>query len=187
MLTMNDLRVGVAITHDNQPYVVLMSDFMRTAMRKPVMRTKLRNLISGRTLELTFKPDDKIQEADLERNKASYLYLQNGEYYFMDQTTYDQFFLNEDQLADQTKYLNEGLEVDVLHYEGKPVTIQIPKKIQYTVIEAPDAVKGDTATNTSKTVKLDNGLEIKAPMFIKQGENILVNTETGEYSARAGE
>ncbi len=187
MLTMNDLRVGVAITHENQPYVVLWSDFMRTAMRKPVMRTKLRNLISGRVLELTFKPDDKIQEANLERNKASYLYVQNGEYYFMDQTSYDQFFLNADQLVNQVQYLKEGLEVEVLNYEGKPVTIQIPKKIQYTVVEAPDAVKGDTATNTNKTVKLDNGLEIKAPMFIKQGENILVNTETGEYSARAGE
>ena len=187
MLTMNDLRVGVAITHENQPYVVLWSDFMRTAMRKPVMRTKLRNLISGRVLELTVKPDDKIQEANLERNKASYLYVQNGEYYFMDQTSYDQFFLNADQLVNQVQYLKEGLEVEVLNYEGKPVTIQIPKKIQYTVVEAPDAVKGDTATNTNKTVKLDNGLEIKAPMFIKQGENILVNTETGEYSARAGE
>ena len=187
MLTMNDLRVGVAITHENQPYVVLWSDFMRTAMRKPVMRTKLRNLISGRVLELTFKPDDKIQEANLERNKASYLYVQNGEYYFMDQPSYDQFFLNADQLVNQVQYLKEGLEVEVLNYEGKPVTIQIPKKIQYTVVEAPDAVKGDTATNTNKTVKLDNGLEIKAPMFIKQGENILVNTETGEYSARAGE
>lgn len=187
MLTMKELRIGVAITHENEPYVVLWSDFMRTAMRKPVMRTKLRNLISGRTLELTFKPDDKIQEADLERNKASYLYLQNGEYYFMDQTTYDQFFLTADQLGDQAKYLKEGLEVQVLNYDNKPVTIQIPMKIEYTVVEAPDAVKGDTATNTNKTIKLDNGLEIKAPMFIKQGERILVSTETGDYSARAGE
>ncbi len=187
MLTMNDLRVGVAITHEGEPYVVLWSDFMRTAMRKPVMRTKLRNLISGRVLELTFKPDDKIQEADLERNKASYLYAQNGEHYFMDQTTYDQFFLSNDQLGDQAKYLKEGLEVQVLNYEGRPVTIQIPKKVEFTVVEAPDAVRGDTATNTSKTIKLDNGLEVRAPMFIKQGERILVNTETGEYSARAGE
>ncbi len=187
MLTMKELRIGVAITHENEPYVVLWSDFMRTAMRKPVMRTKLRNLISGRTLELTFKPDDKIQEANLERNKASYLYLQNGEYYFMDQASYDQFFLTADQLGDQAKFLKEGLEVQVLNYDSKPVTIQIPMKIEYTVVEAPDAVKGDTATNTNKTIKLDNGLEIKAPMFIKQGERILVSTETGDYSARAGE
>ena len=166
---------------------MLWSDFMRTAMRKPVMRTKLRNLISGRVLELTFKPDDKIAEADLERGKASYLYLQNGEHYFMDQTTYDQFFLTTDQLGEQAKYLKEGTEVQVLNYEGRPVTVQIPKKIEYTVVEAPDAVRGDTATSTSKTVKLDNGLEIKVPMFIKQGEKILVNTDTGEYSARAGE
>ena len=105
----------------------------------------------------------------------------------MDQTTYDQFFLTADQLGDQVKFLKEGLEVQVLNYDGKPVTIQIPMKIEYTVVEAADAVKGDTATNTSKTVKLDNGLEIKAPMFIKQGERILVSTETGDYSARAGE
>lgn len=187
MLTMTDLRVGVALTHEGEPYVVLWSDFMRTAQRKPVMRTKLRNLISGRVLELTFKPDDKIPEADLERGKASYLYVQGDQHFFMDQTTYDQFFLTSEQLGEQVPYLKEGLEVQVLNFEGKPVTIQLPKKVEFVVIEAPDAVRGDTATNTNKTIKLDNGLEIKAPMFIKQGERILVNTETGEYSARAGE
>jgi elongation factor P len=184
---MNDLRVGVAINHENEPYIVVWSDFMRTAMRKPVMRTKLRNLISGRMLELTFKPGDKIPEADLARTKASYLYVQNNEHYFMDQTSYDQFFLSSEQLGDQVKYLKEGLEVDVLNFENRPVSVQIPKKIEYKVVEAPDAVKGDTATNASKTAKLENGLEIKVPLFIKQGEKIIVSTETGDYSARATE
>lgn len=187
ILTMNDLRIGVAIAHENEPYVVIWSDFMRTAMRKPVMRTKLRNLISGRILELTFKPGDKIPEADLARSKASYLYAQNNQHYFMDQTSYDQFFLSADQLGDQIKYLKEGLEVDVLNFENRPVTIQLPKKIEYLVKESPDAVKGDTANNASKTAVLENGLEIKVPMFIKQGEKIIVKTDTGEYSARATE
>jgi elongation factor P len=187
VLTMNDLRIGVAVTIDKAPYVVLWSDFMRTAQRKPVMRTKLKNLISGRILEQTFKPGDKIQEADLSRTKGSYLYVQGQDHYFMDQETYDQFFLTTEQLGDQVKYLKEGLEVDVLRFEDKPVTIQLPKKIEYTVTEAPDAVRGDTATNTAKTITLDNGLQVKAPLFIKNGEKILVNTETGEYAARAGE
>ncbi len=187
VLTMNDLRIGVAITVDNEPYVVLWSDFMRTAQRKPVMRTKLKNLISGRVLEQTFKPGDKIPEADLSRTKASYLYAQGTEHYFMDQETYDQFFLTAEQLGDQVKYLKEGLIVDVLQFESKPVTIQLPKKIEYTVTDSPDAVRGDTATNTAKTITLDNGLQVKAPLFIKSGERIMVSTETGEYTARAGE
>ena len=187
VLTMNDLRVGVAVTIDKEPYVVLWSDFMRTAQRKPVMRTKLKNLISGRVLEQTFKPGDKIQEADLSRTKASYLYVQGQDHYFMDQETYDQFFLTTEQLGDQVKYLKEGLEVDVLRFEDKPVTIQLPKKIEYTVTDSPDAVRGDTATNSAKTITLDNGLQVKAPLFIKNGERIMVSTETGEYAARAGE
>jgi elongation factor P len=182
---MNDLRIGVAITHENEPYIVVWSDFMRTAMRKPVMRTKLRNLISGRILELTFKPGDKIPEADLARNRASYLYAQGNEHYFMDQTSYDQFFLLAEQLGDQVRYLKEGLEVDVLNFENRPVSIQLPKKIEYKVVEAPEAVKGDTATNASKVAKLENGLELKVPLFIKPGEKIIINTETGEYSTRA--
>lgn len=104
----------------------------------------------------------------------------------MDMSSYEQIEMDGDLVGDDAKYLKEGLDVIVGMYEGSPVSIQIPKKIQYKVVEAPPAVKGDSASgNVTKEIKLDNGLVIQAPIFIKEGEEVLVNTETGEYSARA--
>jgi elongation factor P len=107
-------------------------------------------------------------------------------YAFMDMSSYEQLEMNAELIGDDAKYLKEGIDVVVGLYDGRPVSVQIPKKIQYKVTEAPPAVRGDSASgNVTKEITLDNGLKIQAPIFIKEGEEILVNTETGEYSARA--
>lgn len=179
------MRVGTFIQFNGEPYEVVESSHMKMGRGKAVMRTKLRHLVSGNTLENTFKANDKIEEANLSRSKASFLYTDDSSAHFMDQTSFEQFFIDKKALGDKVKFLKDGLLVDVMLIDGTPVTVQIPKKIEYTVTEAPPGVKGDTATNVFKTVTLENGLELRAPLFINKDDKIIVNTDTGDYVERA--
>lgn len=186
--SLTGLRVGIAINVDGEPYLIVENSFMRTAQRRPVMRTKLKNLINGKVIEKTFKPGDKVEEADLEKHKANFLYVQDNNYYFMDNQSFEQFFFTPDQLTGQSQFLKEGADVDVLHYNNVPVSVTLPQKVILKVTEAPDAAKGDTAGgNVTKEVVMENGLKVRAPMFINQGEMIIISTETGEYVGRATE
>lgn len=181
---MNDLKVGVVVNLDQAPYQVVWSDFMRTAQRKPVMRTKLRQLITGQILEKTFKSGDKIDEANLRRNRAQFMYREGNNFNFMDNENYEQFYFTKDQIGDIGNYIKEGEDVDVLNFNDKPVTITLPPKVNLCVTEAPPSVKGDTAGNVTKKVKLETGFEVAVPLFIKEGETVRINTETGEYVER---
>lgn len=189
MLTMTDVKLGSVIEMNNQPYVVIWADFMRTAQRKPVKRTKIKNLLDGRVLEHTFKPGDKVKEANIERRKADYLYSDHSGFTFMDQNSYEQFTMTKEDLEQTALFLKDGQQVDVLYYNDLPVAINLPPKVQFKVIETTDAVKGDTASGSGmlKEAKLETGLIIDVPLFIKQGEVVIVNTESGEYVGRATE
>lgn len=184
---LKDIKVGLSIDLNGQPYAVLWADFMRTAQRKPVMRTKLRNLITGQILEQSFKPGDKVEEADLERTKANFMYSEGDTFHFMDNASYEQFSFERDKIGDIGNFVKENTDVDVLLYNGKPVSISLPPKVVLTVVEAPPGVKGDTAGNVTKKVKVETGYEVSVPMFIKQGEKIRINTQTGDYVERANE
>lgn len=184
---MNDLRVGVVVNLDNAPYQVVWSDFMRTAQRKPVMRTKLRHLITGQVLEKTFKPGDKIEEADLRRSQAQFMYKEGDNFNFMDNDTYEQFGFAQEQIGDIGNYIKEGDSVDVLSFNDNPVTISLPPKVTLVVTEAPPGVKGDSAGNVTKKVKVETGYEVAVPLFIKEGEKIRINTETGDYVERVND
>lgn len=184
---MNDLKVGVVVNLENAPYQVVWSDFMRTAQRKPVMRTKLRHLITGQVLEKTFKPGDKIDEADLRRGRAQFMYREGDNYNFMDNTNYEQFYFTQDQIGDIGNYVKEGEDVDILNFNDKPVTITLPPKVNLKVVEAPPSVKGDTAGNVTKKVIVETGYEVAVPLFIKEGEVIRINTETGDYVERVNQ
>ncbi|MBU1038844.1 elongation factor P [Patescibacteria group bacterium] len=183
--SLNSIRVGLSILVNEEPYLVLEASFMRTAQRKPVMRTKLRNLLNGKVLEQTFKPGDKVTEADMSRLKASFLYADDSGYHFMNQETFEQFDFSQEALADQAGYLIDGLEVNILNFNNQPVSVELPNKITIKVKETPPGVKGDTATGGSKQATLETGLIINVPLFIKNDEKIIVNTETGQYVERA--
>jgi elongation factor P len=183
--SLNSIRAGLSILVDGEPYLVLESDFMRTAQRKPVMRTKLRHLTTGRVLEHSFKPGDKVEEADISRVKASFLYADDKQAHFMNQETFEQFDFSLDALADKIAFLKEGLEVNILNFNGNPIAVELPKKVALKVIEAPPGVRGDTAGNVTKQIKLETGITVNAPLFIKEGEMVIINTETGDYVERA--
>ncbi len=185
MLTINDLKAGAFFVLDGDPFRVEKHDFIKMAQSKGIMRITARNLKTGQVLEKTFKGSEKLEEADMKKTKASFLYQEGANYYFMDQETYDQFFVNERQIGDKKNFLKENLEVEVLHFNDTPISIELPKKVRFAVASAPGGARGDTATNIFKTVKLENGMELKAPLFVKAGDAVIVNTETGEYVERA--
>jgi len=182
--SLNSIRVGLTLDYEGQPYVVVSANFMRCQQRKPVMQTKMKNLIDGRVLEINFKPGDKVETANLGKSKVNYLYTEGDECYFMDNDTYEQFSLAKDLIGKQTDYLIEGNDVDILKYNDKPVAVELPKKVELKVTEAPPGVKGDSAQGATKQVTLETGMTLQAPLFIKQGDVIRVNTETGEYAER---
>ena len=184
MLDMNDIRVGTLVKIDGQPYVCLWSDFMRTAQRKPVRRTKLKNLISGNVLEQTFKHGDKIEEADVDRSKASYLYSDESGAHFMDNSSYEQVALPKEMVEEQLHFMKDGTEYNLVNFEGKPITVELPKKVELQVTETSDVVRGDTTGAVLKEATLETGHTMRVPQFIKQGDVIRINTETGEYAER---
>jgi len=184
MLGINEIKLGTVINHNGQPYVVIFAQHAKMGGGSANLKTKLRNLITGQNLEITYSGGDKAMEADTERSKADFLYVTDGRYYFMDNNSYEQFDLNAETIGEQVGFLKEGLTVDVLLFEGKPVSVKLPVKVDFLVKEAPQGVKGDTATAAAKTAVLETGQEIRVPLFINSGEIIRVNTETGEYVER---
>ncbi len=184
-MKIDELRVGATIDLGGTPYLVLKSDFMKTAQRRPVMRTKLRSLSDGSVLEKTFKQGDKVEQADMSRRQAQYLYKENDQFHFMDQDSYEQFSINEAVLGASSTFLQEGGNVTILNYEDNPINVEFPAKVELKVTDAPPGVKGDTAQGGVKEVTLENGLKVSAPLFIKVGDIVRINTSTGKYSERA--
>ncbi len=185
MLGMNDLRVGVVFKMNSEPYLILWSNFLRMAQRKPVRQAKIKNLITGKVLEISFKLDDRFEEADVQRVKATYLYHDDSTATFMNSETYDQVSIDLDNIGDLINYLTESSEVTLLLFEGKPIGVDLPKKVALKVTETADVVRGDTAQGSvMKDATLETGGTIKVPMFIKTGDTIRINTDTGDYVER---
>lgn len=186
MANTSDIRKGAVIHHNGGLYVVVEFQHINPGKGAAFTRTRMKDLGTGKVLEVTYKTSETLEIVSVQFTTMQYLYKNDNRYAFMNNTTYEQVEMDEDLIGDDAKYLKEGLEVIIGVYEERPVSIQLPKKIQYKVVEAPPAVRGDSAGgNVTKEIVLDNGLRIYAPIFIKDGEEILVNTETGEYSARA--
>ena len=184
MLSLTDLKLGKVITLNDEPYQVVFNQHIKVARGGAVMKTKLKNLVNGNTLEKTFSGSDAIEEADINRSKANFLYRQDDDFFFMDKESFEQFQFGKDALGDFTKYLVDGQEVDVLVFNSSPVAIDLPTKITLEVKSAPEGVKGNSAGAATKAVVLETDLEIRTPLFIKQGDKVVVNTETGEYVER---
>lgn len=186
MASTSEIRKGVVIKHQNDLFVVVEFQHINPGKGAAFVRTRMKSLATGKVIENTYKTSESVEIVSVEFQTMQYLYKTGDNYAFMNMSTYEQIEMNGDLIGDDGKYLKEGLSVVMGLYEGRPVSVELPKKIQYKVTEAPPAVRGDSAAgNVTKEITLDNGLKIQAPIFIKEGEEILVNTETGEYSARA--
>lgn len=184
MLTIGDIKIGKNIIFNDAPYKVLYTEHSKMGRAGAVLRTKLKNLLNGAVLERTFQGAEKVDEADITSSKAQYLYQEGNNFCFMDSENYDQFTLSKDVLADATNYLVEGTDVTILNFNGNPINLEIPIKVKLKVVEAPPGIKGDTVSTGGKVVTLETGLKINAPLFVKEGDTLIVNTERGEYVSR---
>ena len=185
MLNLSEIKTGKKIIWKDEPYVVL--EYLQSMIGRggSVMRTKLKNLLSGAIVDYTFQGAEKVEEAEISKSHAQYLYSEGEEYQFMDMTTYDQFSLSKSVIGNMAMYLVEGTEVSILNWNGRPINLEIPVKVTLTVIEAPPGIKGDTASGGDKVVTLETGLTVTTPLFVKTGDKIIVNTERGTYVSRA--
>jgi elongation factor P len=185
MLTINDLRIGTKIIFNNAPHVVIYTEHSKLGRGGGILRTKIKNLITGAQIEKTFAGAEKLEEASLETKKAQFLYQADNLFYFMDLQTFEQFTLNATQLGNFAKFLCDGENVDILYFRDEPINVQLPIKIQLKVSYAEPGFKGNTASTVQKPATLENGTKINVPLFIKENDIIVVDTRTGQYVERA--
>jgi elongation factor P len=186
MLNYNEVKPGVAVLVEGEPYVCTWNNIMQKQQRRPVNQTKLRHLIRGNVIEHSFQQSDKLEGAEIETRSAIFIYERNGEWWFHDKKDKSKrFSVEEDKVGEAGKLLKANTEVDTLWFEGNLFRVRLPIKVDLRVTEAPPNVRGNTAQGGSKIVTLETGATVNVPMFINEGELIRVNTETGEYVERA--
>lgn len=181
----SDLKKGVAVRYNGETFIVANCQFVNPGKGAAFTRVKMKNVKSGRSIEVTYKSGESVEDANMEYRRAQYLYNDRTDYTFMDNASYDQFTLSAEMIGDQSDFLIDGTEVTVVFVDDAPVTLQLPTKMDFKVISAPPGEKGDTATGGTKPVVIETGATIAVPLFIKEGDKIRVNTETHEYVERA--
>lgn len=185
-LGVNDLKPKTYFIYEDQPYIVLETHHLKMQQRRPVVQTRMRNLLNGKVLERNLAQSDFFEEADVARSEVKYLYSHRDEFWFSAPNDPSQRFkLSAELLGDQAKFLKPNTVLEALSWNGDIINVSLPIKMQFKVVEAPPAIRGDTATGGSKQVILDCGASINAPLFINEGDEIIVNTETGQYVERA--
>ena len=185
MFNINDIKNGMTIKYEGVIYQVVDFQHVKPGKGSAFVKTKLKNLKASTTQEITFNAGIKMEKADVRKNQLSYLYAAGDNYVFMDLNTYDQFELPGSLIEDSVKYLKEGLEVESLNIEGEIVGISLPEKVSYKVTSAPDAVKGNTTSGAQKDATIETGYELKVPLFIKEGDEIIITTRDGKYFGKA--
>jgi len=185
MLSYTDLKPGTIFILDSQPYQVLEFNFLRMQQRKPVVQTKIRNLITGKVISRNFQPSDSFEEAEIKYREVKFLYGHRGKFVFSEiNDPSKRFEISEEQVGDLAKFLKPNSDVSVMEFEEKIININLPIKMDFKVIEAPPSIRGNTAQGGVKAVKIETGTLINVPLFIEQGDIIRINTQTGEYVER---
>lgn len=184
MISVTELRAGRTFEEDGEPFVVLKYEHLKMGRGTANIKVKVRNLKTGTVIEKTYISGARVQEISTVKRKLQYLYKDEENFYFMDPKTFEQFEISRDLISDQAPFLREQAMVDVLFWSEKPLSIELPPKMEFEVKETGPGVKGNSATNIFKPATLENGLKLKVPLFINQGDKILVDTRTGEYVER---
>jgi elongation factor P len=184
MIDVNALRKGVTFEMDGGLYKVLDYSHNKTGRGNANIRIKARNLLTGANIERTFNSGQSVQDVSLDFHNVSYLYTDGDFYHFMDNDTFEQPALKGDVLGDKAPFLKEGMEVKLTYYRDAPIDVEIPSSVDLKVVQAETAIRGDTATGVTKKVTTETGLQVNCPQFVKVGDTIRVNTETGEYVTR---
>lgn len=184
MLNVNELRNGAVFKEDDQIYQVLNYEHIKTGRGSGNIKLKVRNLRTGSLTEKSFMTGARVKDADVVKQKAQFLYKDNNEYHFMDPKSFEQFTVPETILVDQAKFLQEGLEITLVVSGGEALAVELPMSLIYTITDTGPGIKGNTVSNVYKDAVLDNGLIVKVPLFMSNGEKVKVDTRTGQYVER---
>lgn len=199
MISVTDLRAGAVFVDNNQLFKVLKYEHTKLGRGTATIKVKVKNLKTGSITEKSFISGARVEEASLTKKQTQYLYSETGSwkleagnqnvklknYVFMDPVTFEQFAISEEKISEEAKFLQEGMMVSMLFYGDEPLSLELPVKMDFKVIQADPGVKGNSATNIYKDAVLKNGLKIKVPLFVKEGDMVKVDTRTGEYVERA--
>jgi elongation factor P len=185
MAAANDLRKGMAIKYNGNTAIVLEVNHRTPGNLRAFVQAIIRYISTGKSADVRFGSTDKVELVDMNRNTLEFSYKDHSGYHFMDPKTYETVTLNEDLLKEAKDYLVENLEVEVLSTEGRPVQVELPSSVQLKVIESPEGLRGDTASNVTKQAILETGKTVNVPLFIQEGEVVKIDTRTGAYMGRA--
>jgi len=182
--TTSDFRKGLKIELEGKPFIIV--DFLHVKPGKggAFVRTKIKNLATGQVLDKTFRAGERVEKPDLMEREMQYLYKDGGNYCVMDNETYEQIFLNDEQVGEAGNYLKENTDLKVLFFNDEPLGVELPNFVELEVVETDPGVKGDTASGGSKPATLETGVVVQVPLFLGEGEVVRVDTRTGEYIER---
>jgi elongation factor P len=183
-LDTSQFRNGFKIELDGEPYSIVYFQHVKPGKGGAFVRTKVKNLKTGRVLDRRFRSGEKVEEADVEDRKMQFLYRDGEQFVFMDSQNYEQTPFTAEQVGEARLFLRENLDVDVLFWRGSPINVELPAFIEAVVAECEPGLKGDTASNVTKPATLETGAVVQVPLFIKEGERIRVDTRSGEYVER---
>jgi len=183
----SDFRKGLKVQIEGDPYLMIECNFVKPGKGQALYKCKLRHLLRGTVLDRTYKSGDSLEAADIEEIQAQFLYRQQDQFVFMDNSTYDQHELSKAQVEDSWMYFKEGMACSMMLFNGLPISCSPPNHVVLRVEYCEPGARGNTATNVSKVVKLETGAEINAPSFINMGELLKIDTRTGEYIERVKE
>ncbi len=184
MISTSEFKKGVKMELSTTPFVIIDFQHVKPGKGPAFVRTKLKNLITGKVIDRTFRSGEKVQEADVEQRSMQYLYKDGSDFILMDNETFDQIAIPEETVGDDAKWMLEEAIIDVLIYKGNPVTIELPAFLELVITETDPGVKGDTAQGGSKPATLETGAVVNVPLFVGEGETIRVDTRTGDYMER---
>ena len=184
MILAGDLRKGITFVYENNIYIVV--DFLHVKPGKgsAFVRTKIKNVVTGAVLEKTFNPTEKFEKAVIETKQMEYLYSDGELYYFMDPETYEQLPLNKGQVEDALMFMKENMQATIKFYKGEAFSVEAPNFVELQITVCEPGVAGNTATNATKPATVETGYELQVPMFVNEGDNIRIDTRTGEYMSR---
>ena len=185
MINVNDIKNGMTVEDEGNIYQVLESQHVKPGKGAALVKIKLKNLRTGSIFEKSYNSTAKLAKANIQRKPMQYLYQAGDSYSFMDMNTYEQVELSASQIGDDLKYLKENLTVDLIYYGSELIGINLPEKIDYVITATKQAVKGNTSSGAQKDATLENGMTIKVPLFINEGESVIVSTKDGKYVSRS--
>jgi len=184
MYEAGDLRKGLKIQIDGEPYIIVDFSFVKPGKGQALYKCKLKNLLTGSQFDRTYRSGDKFEPAHLEEHEMEFLYCEGSDYCFMNTSTYEQVTMNEEQVGTARNFLTNNIVVNVLFFQDRPIDINLPIFVDLKVVEAEPGIKGDTASGATKPVTLETGHVIQVPLFIEEGEVLRLDTRTGAYVSR---